>query len=623
MQVPITDMKIIDLSNTPSIEQAEPSIPKCLMLITSDKGPEELKYIYGSQFYKSYGNNISFEKYGQPLLQASRIIEAGGSLYVKRVVASNSTLANMGLFLGIKPIQIQATNGKGQLIYTDPDGNETTDNAVGNTAKMITVCQLKWTMQKCTGGKTIDDIDNQFESVTKEDDTNKEYLYHIYTLTDIGRGKSSKKIKFAPDSTTNKSTSYANYIYQEIEGDEVIETANFTFDPDIIRLNENKSLKNVISLHSSQLKCLENDTNIQKALDKISEISNLTVDTLKTYDILFAQDLKGNGLDEITLNLEDEDAINLSIPYGLALQGGENGDFGDYPVTSSTYETEMAEYITDDRSHPELWDLDNYKIDLIIDANYPNKVKRGLESLASWRDDCEYLEDGGLGLRNLEDILASKQSVYKHRTIGWYPIFYDVINPITKKQITVTIGYSLATLMVNHFINGRTRPMAGELYQFTIPEAIAGTLNFTPRKTPSYNEKEECVDNRINYVGYYDDLLTVETLMSTQDTETQLSYINNCLAIQEIIKAVRTRCPKIRYSFITGDDLNKYEDDVNAVLNNYAGNFKTLKMVYANDSKYADNKVFYAYIVVVFKNFVQKEYFELYTLNDESDFTLG
>ena len=100
--------------------------------------------------------------------------------------------------------------------------------------------------------------------------------------------------------------------------------------------------------------------------------------------------------------------------------------------------------------------------------------------------------------------------------------------------------------------------------------------------------------------------------MYTNDTEyTQLSYLHNIMAIQEIIKLIRTNCPRTRYTFLDGEDLENYIDDVSTLINEYKTNFKSIEVVYMNDEKYEMNNIFYAALKVRFKNFVQEEYFKI------------
>lgn len=614
MMIPMTKFDVIDQSQAPEISSPTPSIPICVYTFASDKGPEEFKLSYGDNFYKRYGTNISFTKYGQPLMQAAQTIESGGAVLAKRVVASDATLANIGIFLQIKEVEVQDTDNKGNLIFLDPATGEETTTDTGQP-KMVKNCELKYTLKTCQNKQDKSSIHASMQSFISEDDDTKTYIYPIYTICDNGRGKSIKKIHIAPDYQSSKTLSYVKYTFSEIENDSIIESLTFTLNPNVIEAAENKSLKTVISSHSNQIICLANEDNLLKAYSKIAEISGEEVENVMAYDLFFAKDKKGNDLDNIILNTTDDNSTNLSYPYGIYLQSGTNGAFtDDSPINTTEYTRQLVEFY-DGTFTNDIYDLDNYRMDLIIDANYPNEVKRAIETLVIYREDVEYFQDMGLGLRSLSEILSVNMEVAKDKSCIVYHLSYDILDPYTRKQITVTIGYSLASLLVTHFLNGRTRPFAGELYGVTLTDAIEGTINFLPKVTPSYNEKQILLDNRINYASYYDNVLVVETLLTSQEEETQLSYVNNVLGIQEIIKDVRARCPKIRYSFITGDDLTVYQEDVQKVLDLKAANFESLEMVYLNDTSMITNKVFYAAIKVKFKNFVQTEYFKLYALN--------
>lgn len=67
-----------------------------LSAFRSVKGPEKITYTRGQNFYTRYGtqDNIKFDKYGQPLFQASMNINNGANLYAKRAVLDDATLGN-------------------------------------------------------------------------------------------------------------------------------------------------------------------------------------------------------------------------------------------------------------------------------------------------------------------------------------------------------------------------------------------------------------------------------------------------------------------------------------------------------------------------------------------------
>ena len=193
---------------------------------------------------------------------------------------------------------------------------------------------------------------------------------------------------------------------------------------------------------------------------------------------------------------------------------------------------------------------------------------------------------------------------------------YQVIDPSTRKRIDVTMMYDFVVPLVSHFLTGAEVPLAGETNNFILASAINGTLNYTPVNTLSVNQKDLLDDARINYATYYEygGALVVESLYTSQDATTQLSYINNVLAIQEVMRALRSSCPKNRFKFQTGNDFSDYEDACTEVLSAYKSWFSKLEFVYTQDDLKATQKIFYASINFSFNNWVQSEIFDLYAL---------
>ena len=223
------------------------------------------------------------------------------------------------------------------------------------------------------------------------------------------------------------------------------------------------------------------------------------------------------------------------------------------------------------------------------------------------------------GVTSIQQMKMINQYQSKSRFCASYMNSYDIYDPYTRKQITVTVTYHLALLFVDHFINGRNRPFCGQRYGIIIPneDIVAGTLNFSPKRTPREDQRRIFDDLRINYLSYYDgNILTMNTEYVSQTNYTQLSWINNVLSVQEVIKAIRALCPKIRYSFIDGNDLVEYRNEVQQnVINRYQDNFQECTIEYATNTAYDQNKLIYAVVKVRFRNFVQSEYYKITALS--------
>lgn len=269
---------------------------------------------------------------------------------------------------------------------------------------------------------------------------------------------------------------------------------------------------------------------------------------------------------------------------------------------------------------PVIYDIDKYKIDFICDCGFPKFVKRAIVDLVEFRGDMVYLADIGADkLSNANAIITKSNEIftdeYKSKYVAIYHNVVDIYNPYSGKQISVTIPYLLASKMVNHISNGAGRPFAGMLNNITFPEVIKNSVNYIPRKTPIEDYKQLLVNNNINYLNMYNDLLVMDTLYVNQSEYTQLSYLSNVMAIQQIIKNIRNRCPAVRYRFMDGDDLERYIDDANAVINQYNSFFKSISISYMTDPEYESNNIFYAVLKVQFRNFIQEEYFKIIAIS--------
>lgn len=631
MAYPATKFTIVDNSDIEDLEiPAEDNLdrPVYMCVIASDKGYEEWKTnIMGQKFYDIYGTP-SFAKYGQESIQAANIINNGGRLAIKRVVADNAKLAHIVVVAHLWKDNVQMLDSSGNPIYIDSNGDDTINPALADVtlpnggAKMEQKCKITYTYHNINMvTNNLDLIKQQAladyghtaalgEAGDPDSGNENGASYPLFVITETGRGESTKSFRIHADTSTSRPVDYVKYILNVYEnGSEVEQQMAFTLNPDIIELGKNISLQTVVTRRSNQIRCRIFEDEIKAFMENAAYIANIDYDEYKYYDVLFGTNLYGKQVDKIII---DNSAYNMSSLVGISLVGGENGDiFTDGSVVGNmSYYMKVNEAFNGSFDDI-IYDLDNFRIDFVFDANYPEDVKRTIENLVEFREDCFFFRDMGTGLTTLSAIKQANIANKKSRLCATYENSWDIIDPFTKKQITVTATYNLAGLMVNHFMNGRNRPFCGLLYAITFPDVIEGTVNFTPKNTPSEDQKQEIDDIRINYASYYNGLLTMETEYTSQERLTQLSWLNNILTLQQLIKDIRLKCPKIRYNFLDTESLQKYQDDVQSVIDNYNSIFESIRMEYVADSTYENNKIFYAVIEVKMKNFIQSEYFKI------------
>lgn len=622
--------------------------PIIMVASSADKGPEEWKTkIMGQTFYDYYGQVPSFSKHGQPLIQAANAIDAGAYVTFKRVVADDATLANIGIVAELKYTSVgytDPTTGMFVWEYKDPSGvvkrqfSNTDPSTSTKTYTQVFTNQINVIFKAVTynlGGTSVgansnkpSDFANQLYNTYAHKGTvgSNDQTYPLFMITDNGRGESKKRFRISRDTTSSRPVNYVRYFIEIMENDKTLETFAFTLNPDIIEQDRNVNIQNVIRSRSHQIRCVFFEDEFNAFCENIASLLNVTTsidtdtlittgvtaDEFKRQDPIFGTDFYGNNYTYLKC-----DYSILNNVFGIQLANGTNGSFGDAPINAAGYSAQLVQAF-DGTFDDSIYDLDNNRIDAIFDANYPNPVKRAIEDLVTFREDCMYFRDMGLGLASIGNIQVSDKFNLKNRFCATYVNSYDIYDPYTRKQISVTVMYDLVRLFVKHFINGRTRPFCGDKYGVDIPldNMVPGTLNFTPKRTPSLDQRQELDDMRINYLSFYDgNILAMNSEYTSQTEYTQLSWINNVLAVQQVIKAIRVLCPKIRYSFLDGEDLQNYKKDVqNLIVDKYSSLFKSFSIEYVEDGTYDSNKIIYACLYAKFRNFVQTEIFKIIAL---------
>ena len=616
---PDTIFEYIDQSNITKTTETLVTAPYYLCCSSAERGPEDIREVVGTDFYNLYGNHISFVKHGQPLVQAAHIIDNGGRLIFKRLVAEDAALANLTVIATVTKKEVEKTNAAGKPLYIDPSTNQESETDGGGWAKATkNVASIKYGVVTVPSMKTITDVVAHVQLQYKEETD----VFPLFTVTDNGRGKSTKRFNIQPDYQLSKQNSFEFYTFNVIADAETnAEYTRFSIDPNIIYLKTSMSLTES-SKELTQLDAYQYEEGSDKFIKAVSEATGVDEDTLKSIDILFGCDRAGKALDYISVDLtksddEAENGYDLADATGMMIMSGDNGEFGDKPFGTSAWTKQAVKFFSGEFDDS-VFNPNQVNIDAVFDANYPSEVKKAILDLAEFRQDFFYFRDFGLDKYTYDQFKMAAKEFDHSKFTASYITTYDVLDPYSRKQINVTLMYSLAVKMINHFNLRRNAPCAGIQYGFTFDEAIKGTVNFCPKFTPKVDQKTELMDLGLNYCGYINNQLVLETTNTSQDPYSQLSYINNILAVQQIIHRVREVCPINRYTFITSDDLETYKKAVNNAIMQYKENFDTLEFVYVADSIMKANKIFNASIKVSFKDFVQTEIFKIYALPTQS-----
>lgn len=638
---PRSRFEIIDQTNIQEIPTyaISPPIPMPMAVYTSDKGSEDWRIITSLDSFMKETGSMSFTKHGQPQLTVAEELRSGAVVFCKRMVSNNATLANTT----VRARVVNSDNVSYVYFYTKSGTN------IGNFD------------DACNAG--YDNFDAE-KAIIKDGES---VDIPLFTITPMGRGTSNMFFRLNPEYTSSKSSTYIRYSFEIYENQELIESILFTMNPDIIIDGVAQALNPKVKANSKQVKVNMYEDGIYAFIKAIAKTavngdSAIPISSLINMDIINAMDIRGqNAIGGVVVRADasstEEDlwstnkpsdistVYDLSSDIGIPLANGSYGTMGDTPIGdfNSThiypeeYENMLLETFgafvnpedvsTIKNSHlfdSVIYDLDAYKVDFICDCSYPLSVKKAIINLVDYRQDLVYLADLGMNTlvesehivpNNAYNIVKIAKQIPYSRFTAIYHNYFKIYDPYTSKQIMVTMPYLLAKRLINHCINGVGRPFAGILHGITFPEIIEGSINFLPVEIPGIDQKQQLIDANVNYISLYDKNPVMETMYINCSNYTQLSYIHNIMAIQEVIKAVRTRCPRTRYTFMDGTDLQRYIDDATLVINQYATNFKSIEMEYMADERYESNNIFYATIRVQFKNFIQEEYFKVIAID--------
>lgn len=443
--------------------------------------------------------------------------------------------------------------------------------------------------------------------------------YPLVIAVDNGPGVSNKAIKLKADLNTSKSVATMLYNLEVYEGTVMTDSAVCSLDPSMASGNKLYGLNNDTC---TQVVFGTIDGVYEKYVSHISELTGYNPADMVKNDIINMTNNKGTSLTGISLDLE---SVDLAAEYGIELQSGDNGEFGDAPFGTDTW-TEAALAVIDENDV--LWDPDTYLICAGFDANYPEPVKDKFAYFFSEREDSNFFRDYGIdvfsysSIKEKHDEICAKEyngeeEYFRNWFCGEYFTTYEIYDPETAKRIRVTMMYDFAAAMVDHFAKGAYRPAAGVANGMILPSAIPDTINFTPYNKPNVKQKALIDDMHINYAIFHQGQCVVQSTYTSHWDDSELIWVNNVLAVEEVIRAVRIACPKHRFTFVTGNDFSKYAEAVNTVLKGFRPLFASLKFEWFTDPIKARDKIFTASISVQFNNWAQTEYFDIYCLGQD------
>ena len=627
---PKSQFEVVNQTQTQSIDVNTVSNPTALymQLYTSNKGTEEWELLTGFDGFTKAKGAINFHKHGQAQLTVAKALASGAYVLGKRLVSDDATLAN--------------TTVRARLV-----------NVEGTT-------YVYYYTKSGKGCKTFEEACEFGYGEFGDIETNEVTDIPLFTVSPKGRGESRLFFRINPINTTSKkknSSSYMKYSFEIMEDNETLESIVFTMNPDVIIDSVSQSMNPKIKTNSNQIQVKLYEDGVYKLVEMLSRTAvdgdkQIPATELINMDFINATDRSGTEnvgrVVSIQQSLTKNDEWNANKPsdidtvYDLASEVGVpvgNGSYGTLTANPMSQPEELKKLMLDaigrknkddgkmvdpaDSFDSIIYDLDAYKVDAIFDCNWDKEVKNAIIDLVDFRGDMVFLCDLGTEVNSINSIkeFVSGDSgnntapITNSNYTALYHNHFKIIDLFTKKEIRVTMPYLLIDKMTDHISKGVGRPFAGIANSIYFTNIIENSVNFYPVQIPGLDQKQELVDLNVNYLSVYDGVPVMETMYTNDDEYTQLSYLHNIMAIQEIIKLIRTRCPRTRYTFLDGNDLETYIADVQAIVKEYSSNFKSISCEYMADEAYEQNNIFYAVLKVQFKNFIQEEYFKIIAIS--------
>lgn len=462
---------IEDQSMIRELEVIKNDGPKALFMVpyTSDKGREGWRTIDKFEDLTKVIGPISFVRHGQGLLTLAEILRNGGSVLCNRMVSSDATLANVT----VRARVIKADNVSNVYIYTKSEENAKDFESVREAA--LKHVELNDGVPGSSGTDDTDNID-----------------VALFSVAAAGRGESSLTFKIVPEYNLSRTNfEYALYSFEVYDGVNLLDNISFTMNPNVI-VNGISQAMNPKLKTSEQIQVKFYDDEVYKLVETLG-ITALSggakVDTtaLLNYDFLYGYNNKGkatiSGINYIGEAKDDVDtnpngwtakkptdltdkAINLSAGFGVKLEGGSYGAMGSAPIDKpDEYKKLLLDVFgktTGALYDPVIYDGDAYKLDFIVDCNWPDDVKKQVINVVDARGDCDYFADMGTKFNTVDAMLGYFTNIPYSISTSWYHNFFKVYDPYTRREITVTMPYLLATKLCNLYAAGATTtPLAG------------------------------------------------------------------------------------------------------------------------------------------------------------------
>lgn len=556
---PLDTYKINDNTKTRNLS-SQNSGPVFFAPFVSDKGIDGVIKTWNDRgrFREEFGDS-DISVHGQSFAQCENILDGGCVLKAIRITAKNAINSNIAVVLNIKTVSEQKTNAAGELLYKDATTGEDTTVSAGNEPIMIkkAVCKhvLK-TFDKPTTNK--DNFDALLRTLFKEGNASEGVDIPLFGAVCRGKGAYGNMYRFrlTPDVRSDIGLQNRRYNFTLFKNENGLEQVGVTLrcsTSPYAKDRENHSLfiQDVIEINGSPILLRAIPESYAKAIEILHPILLQEDPQIREdqVDILTFVDGNMNKYKNISI---DPDSVDFTIPEGIGLDRGDDGDFKRTNINRDDAINERLISLFKGDIDKSINDRKRLSFQLLLDANFPLEVKREMVNLHSRRkEDFVLITDGNklMTVANAKSFLKEEFDI-DNRAIATYINNFDIIENNTRKIITVTTPYLISKLLPRHILErGNQTPFAGldiTLDEYIVPDSIRPAMD-------EIDEKEIC-DLNGNFIHEEGGKTIFATILTRQKETSELSYLQNILVLNDILDDLRELSSIFRYKFTGSSD---------------------------------------------------------------------
>lgn len=578
--------------------------------------------LFNSKVYKSTGRNIN--------LTPDPSAATGDWTEVTTWVGGTSYTVGDYAIVGTVIYKCIISNSNATFVAEDWEATFSTQEPAPAIQKVV-----KTPISKQITGSSFNDLKIAVTAAENMSETSG--FYPVIAFYSQGRGTygNAFSIRMGRDTVSNKENDYQNYTLEVLSSENSSISKlegfnNFTLLDDCFFNNESLFIEDKVNDEenggSSQIFTMACEEGIEKLLGAIKTAlpnENPTLD-IDTFEPLFGLAKDGTnqfGADKVLIGTEDvtidsktysPEAVDSAtgIKFGL----GSDGNIGLQVYNSDTqqmvdneereakinalylsaFSGELNKGILSKRRCP---------AEFIMDANFPEDVKKELINLIIKRSDCFGYIDAGVQTTTRSLLNWAKQMAnIGNRLFSKNSMNYVTRDPFTNKKINVTETYFLAGIVPSHFANnGRHIAMVGEDYtklqghvkDSVLPEIDADDLDF----------KQELAELGVNCWECTGENVYQRSAQNTsQFVTSDLTEESNMHTLLQLKREIEAMVSSLTYNFAEAEDRARFTESADRLLANYRGKSIRTGTVKFEMTPFEEQRaILHCYLEIVYK----------------------